>query len=120
MANLQHLESAARRKQNAPENWFAFQFEVVGESDYLIAGAICTDFYSRGPRKGKPKWPGGPGVKVVLTKADVDAEIARYVRETGNCPDCFGTKEEFASWNHETGTKMRPCERCGATGKAQL
>jgi len=117
MANLNFLESAARRKLAAPEAWYAYSFEVIGDNDYLVIGEIVTAFYTRGPRKGRPKFV-GRGRKVVITRADVDAEILRYVASTGNCPECFGTKEVFQSWSREEGTKKRPCTKCQATGRA--
>lgn len=116
MPHLDHLDSAARQKLKAPENWRAFSFEVVGD-DYLVIGDVPTAFYSRGPRKGRPKSWRGPGTKVILSKADVDAEISRYIETTGNCPNCFGSKEQFQSWSKSDGLKTRPCETCNATGK---
>lgn len=112
---MNHLESAARRKLKAPSEWLGFIFECIAE-DYIVTGAVPVGFYSRGPRKGKPKWE-GPGIKVIVTRAETDAEVKRYEEETGNCAECLGTKEVFASWNIKTGVKMRPCQTCDATGK---
>lgn len=117
MANLNHLESAARRQLSAPENWYAYAYEVIGENHYLVTGEITTAVYTRGPRKGRPKFV-GRGTKVVLTREDVEAESRRYALSTGNCPECFGKKEVFQSWSREEGTKTRPCANCEATGVA--
>lgn len=117
MPHLDHLDSAARRKLKAPENWRAFSFECVGENDYLVIGDVPTSFYTRGKKKGRPKGWVGPGTKVILSRAEVDAEVVRYAESTGNCPECFGTKEVFQSWGRTEGVKTKPCEECGATGK---
>lgn len=117
MANLNHLESAARRQLAAPENWHAYAYEVIGENHYLVTGEITTKVYTRGKRKGRPKFL-GHGTKVVLTREDVEAESRRYALSTGKCPECFGTKEVFQGWSREEGTKTRPCEKCEATGVA--
>lgn len=116
MPHLDHIESAARQKLNAPENWHGFSFEVVGDC-YLVIGDIPTAFYMRGSRKGRPKSWKGSGNKVVVGQADVDAAISRYIKDTGNCPECFGSKEVFQSWSKATGVKTRPCDACKATGK---
>jgi hypothetical protein len=117
MGNLQHIESAARRKLGAHEDWKGYQFEAVA-GDYIVVGSVPVGTFSRGRRKGQPKWD-GPGTKVLVSGGEVGAEVARYVEATGNCPDCLGTKEEFARWNVKEGTTMAPCSKCGATGKAK-
>lgn len=116
MAALQHIEAAARRKLGASEDWKAYQFESI-DGDYIVVGSVPVGVFSSGPRKGKPKWK-GDGKKVIVHGAEVEAEIARYVGATGNCFNCFGTKEEFLSWSIAEGTKRRHCSVCGGSGVA--
>jgi len=115
MTDLRHLESAARRKLGASQEWLGYRYESF-TGGYLVVGAIPVGFVSRGPRKGKPKWK-GEGDKVVLSNVEVQVEEEHYVRTTGNCPECFGTKEQFASWSVKEGLKTSPCQACGATGR---
>lgn len=116
MSCLRHIETAARRKAGAGEEWKAFRFEAV-TGGYIVVGAIPVGVYSRGPRKGKPKW-NGTGTKIVVSDADVKAEADKYVLDTGNCPDCLGTREELQSWSATHGTKTQPCSVCAGSGRA--
>lgn len=116
MASLQHIEAAARRKLGASEDWQAYQCEAVG-GDYIVVGSVPVGVFASGPRKGKPKWK-GDGKKVIIHGAEVEAEIVRYMEATGNCHNCFGTKEEFLSWSVAEGTKKCPCSVCGGSGLA--
>lgn len=118
MANLQHIEAAARRKLGVSEGWKAYQFEAVTGS-YIVVGSIPVGVFANGPRKGKPKWK-GDGKKVIVTGAEVEAEIAHYVAATGNCPHCLGTKEEFLSWSVTEGLKKRICTVCIGSGLAEM
>lgn len=118
MASIVHLESAARRKLGASKEWKSYRWEVL-TGGFLVTGAVPVGLYKSGPRKGKPKWQ-GRGTKVLLSETEVVAEVALYIRETGNCANCCGTKQEFLSWRVNEGTKFRPCSECGATGKAKV
>jgi hypothetical protein len=116
MSAIQHIESAARRKLSAVSEWKGYSFEVVA-GGYIVIGEIPMGVYSRGPKKGSPKWK-GRGTKVIVSDADVKAETEKYVLDTGNCPDCLGTKEELVSWSATHGTKTRPCSVCAGSGRA--
>lgn len=116
MPGMDHIENAARRKLGAKPEWKAFRFEAVG-GDFIVTGDIPVGYYKRGASKGRPKWK-LPGQKTIATAADVKAEMDRYVKETGNCPECFGTKEQLKRWSQEHGKEMEPCKDCAGTGKA--
>lgn len=113
MKPIYHMDAVAIRKAGI-EGWEPFAWERVGE-DSLVTGGIPSLLKS-GPRKGKKTWR-GKGTSVVVTRAEVDAEAARYSAETGNCAECYGEGQVFASWHHIDGTKYHPCKACGATGK---
>jgi hypothetical protein len=113
---MQHIEAAARRKLGASEDWKGYQFEAVS-GDYIVVGSVPVGVFTRGPRQGTPKWK-GDGQKVIVSGAEVEAEIARYVAATGNCQNCFGTKEEFLSWSVSEGMKKCTCSACGGSGRA--
>lgn len=114
--HLNHMESAARRKVNAPEDWRAYHYEVI-TGGYLIIGSVPVGKYKSGPRKGSPKWE-GEGVKVVVTEADVETETSLYVKTTGNCPNCFGEKTEFLRWSKAAGLETQTCRSCHGSGRA--
>jgi hypothetical protein len=115
---VRHAEAIARRKVNGPPLW-RWCIARAHKGGLLIKGAVPLGTYSKGRRKGEPKWPRVADLDVaIVSDADYATEYARYEREEGRCAECFGEGEVFASWNHETGSKFRPCRRCGGTGKA--
>jgi len=117
MSDPTHMESVAIRKAGV-EGWEPFRYEVIGTDGILVTGGIPRLLKS-GPRKGQKTWGAKKGSKVVVTNSEVATEKARYVAETGNCPECYGKGEIFASWHVDHGTKYKPCPHCCATGKAR-
>lgn len=112
--HIHHMDAVAIRKSGI-EGWEPYKWERVGD-DSIVTGGI-PHILKTGPRKGKKTWR-GKGTSVVVTQGEVEAQAARYVTETGNCPKCYGKGEVFYSWNHIEGSKYRPCKACDATGKA--
>jgi hypothetical protein len=110
-----HINTLAMRKAGT-EGWEPFRYEVIGKDGFLITGGIPR-ILTRGPNKGKKTWDRKAATKIVITDSELDAEKVRYVAETGNCPKCYGKGEVSAGWHVETGTKYRPCDECGGTGK---
>jgi hypothetical protein len=111
-----HIDVIAIRKAGI-EGWEPYRYERVGSDGSLITGGIPS-LVTRGPNKGKKRWK-GKGTQVVVTYGEIQAEKQRYASETGNCPECYGKGEIFASWHVDTGTKYEPCPHCDATGKAE-
>ena len=111
--NIDHVESAARRKLKASDGWKGHTFECVGV-DYIVTGSVPVGK----KRSGMPKWD-GPGEKIIVTRAEADAEVKRYEQETNNCSTCMGKKEVLSRWSKAKGIEMKPCEACGATGLAK-
>src|SRR4029077_2583810 len=111
--NIEHVESAARRKLKASEGWKGHTFECVGE-DYIVTGSVPGGK----KRNGTPKWA-GEGEKAIVTRAEAQDEIKRYERETKNCSICLGKKEVLARWSVVNGLELKPCKACGATGLAK-
>jgi len=113
---MNYMNEVARRKVNGPDGWEICVWKRIGDGrDFVVEGGVPR-ILTRGPRKGRKRWD-GPRLKTVVTGAEIDAEHARYEAETGNCGDCGGKGEVFASWSVTDGTMMRPCQRCNATGK---
>lgn len=112
------VEEVAKRKLNAPADWRMFAWELVGKTnDVIITGGVPVGEYKKGPRKGNPKWE-MPGEKVVVTRAEEVAEKQAWEASTGHCAECQGTKQQWAGWSNQSGTRYKPCTRCKATGNA--
>lgn len=113
---MSHLNEVARIKVGAPAEWEVFAWEVIGDTRDLVVIGGVPRLLKRGPRKGQKTWD-GPRQSAVVTRAELDAEHARYESATGNCGDCLGGGEVFAGWSAKDGTKMKPCHRCAGSGK---
>lgn len=86
----------------------------------LVRGAVCAVFYQRGPRAGHKNWTKrdkATDVEIVIGRVEYDERTMRWERETGMCKDCGGDGQELWSVGRE-GTKTKPCQRCGASGRA--
>ena len=114
---MNHLDEVARRKVAGPEGWEVCGWERIGTGNDLVVEGGVPRLLKAGPKKGKKTWRDVPVQKAVVTEAELKAEHARYEAETGNCGDCFGNGEVFASWSVSAGVKHRPCKRCNGTGK---
>ena len=114
MALIHHIGAVAKRKMNI-EGWEPYSWESVGPDGTLVKGGIPR-ILKRGQRKGQKTWD-GKGDKVMVVGVEVSAEIARYEKETGNCPSCLGKKETLKSWNHIPGETLMECVLCKGTGK---
>lgn len=114
---MSHLDNVARRKVNGPEGWAVCAWEVIGEgSDLVVTGGVPR-LLKAGPRKGKPTWRDVPTQRAVVTRAELDAEKARYEADTGKCSECMGSGKVLASWSATEGVMYRPCKRCDGTGE---
>lgn len=112
------MELAA--KKVAVEGWQGYVWEAM-EGWHLITGEVPDGVYTRGPKKGKPRFrsPGSQHKKkVVVSDTELQQAAAAYEAETGKCWDCKGSGQEWASWSAAEGTKYRTCKRCGGDGKA--
>ena len=118
MATPGHRERVAMRKLGDIPNFKFFAWEAVGDAT-IMEGCVTTKLVTKGKRKGLPAYE-GERVKVVVTESEVLAEAARYATETGNCPDCMGSGQEWRGWDHITGHMYETCRRCGGKGKAAL
>lgn len=115
MNDAHHAESVARRKIGARAGFQFYRWECIGD-DMLLTGCVCDSVYTRGPRRGKPKYDGTP-IQAVVTEVELNAERRRYEEETGQCSDCLGAAKTLASAG-VSGTTYRPCSMCRGTGKA--
>jgi hypothetical protein len=114
MFSLNDIMSLAEIKSGIP-GWKAFQWQAAG-SDSIVTGSVPVGAYSRGPRKGQPKFK-GPGTMVVVTRAEKMAAATAYEAEAGHCWNCKGTGQVVRSISVAEGTTYRSCTRCGGSGR---
>lgn len=116
--SIQDIMGVAESKVGI-EGWQGVSWERVGE-DSVVAGCVPDGVYSRGPRKGKPRYSkpvAGTSRKVVVVESEIMEHASRYESEENNCWDCKGSGEVFHSWDHKEGTTYRKCKRCDGSGK---
>lgn len=114
-------EAAARKKLGAGDDWRMYRWERVNlrpDSDVIVTGAVPIGTYTRGPRKGAPKWNTKIGERVTVSDRDFSEAQRAYEASTGNCRNCYGTGQQWCGWSADTGDKYCPCACCNETGRA--
>lgn len=112
-------EFAAKRA--GIDGWKPYAYEVM-EGGCLVTGCVPSGVFTRGPRKGEPKFrPATPGteLRVIVSDADMQAAIAEY-EASGTCFRCKGTGQQWAGWSVAEGTKYCDCRRCNGGGKVTV
>jgi hypothetical protein len=114
-------EIVARKKLGKDPEWKIFKWERVSMDTYdVIVEGGTPRLLTRGKNKGKKTWRDCTDIaKCFVTESESDAALREYENETGNCSMCFGEKEVFKRWSKSDGLEMRPCNKCGGTGKRQ-
>lgn len=108
---MTHTDKAAWRKAGEIDGWEMCIMEAV-TGGMLITGGIP---HMVGNKK---KWPAKKTMeRILLTRADVEAEETRYESETGNCYVCYGTGQKTAGWSAAEGVRYRECPRCKGVGR---
>lgn len=115
---------AARRVHGLPDGWLPRVYRSLGDAratiGYSLTGAVPLGVVTRGPRKGRPKFPPLRQLQeVIITPLDVEVARAEWVAATGLCPQCGGSGQTVWRVSTTSGTEYRPCQACGGTGKAQ-
>lgn len=121
-------EQYIRETYPVAENWQVFRWEYVGESGdpraaVIVTGAVVLGLWLRGPSKGHPKWATrdkSTEMTVPILEIHFDAWLAKWEAETGDCHKCSGSGQQWAGWSVTEGTKLSPCSRCAATGRAHI
>ncbi len=99
------------------EGWKAYEWQNC-DGDSIVTGSVPDGVYSKGPRKGEPRFK-GPGERVIVSKVELETMAVAYEAETGKCWDCRGTGKMWAGWNKAEGNSYQECQRCNGTGEAQ-
>lgn len=112
-------EKAGLTAEHHMAGWHDLSVETEGAADVMQFEFRQAPLLTKGKNKGTPNWRESFDAKTVyISGEEIKQLTAEYVKRTGNCSECEGTTQVFQSWNHITGTKFRPCDKCGATGKA--
>ena len=110
---------AARHVHGLPHNWQPRTYSALDRClGYELRGSVPIGTYSRGPRKGRPKWPRLAELqRVVITMDEVRQARIRWENETGLCSNCGGSGQQVKSTGI-SGTTYRECISCDGTGRA--
>lgn len=118
------LMSRIGERVTGKKGWRWCRSRVAGDpqtsTTYIIHGSTPIGTYTRGKRKGQPKWPKSADLdEVVVTRAEMDAERDIVEAETGKCYPCAGSGR--VCYRAEAGPPVqrhyRGCSRCNASGK---
>ena len=109
---------AARQTHSLPDEWMPCIYESI-DGGFLLHGSVPIGTYSRGPRKGRPKWPPTCEMKrVIVTRAQVEGAKSAYEQETGKCHRCGGSGQTVKSVGINQATTYRTCAMCNGSGLA--
>jgi hypothetical protein len=109
----------ARRVHSLPPEWRACVYRSLHPLGFELTGAEPIGTISRGPRKGRPKWPPRNQWRAVLVSAEQVAETRRqWEADTGLCSYCGGSGQQLKGVSVAEGPSYRTCGGCGGTGQA--
>ena len=108
----------AQRIHNMPADWrwCSLDGHKKPEDFFEVKGAVPAGVISRGPNKGRTKWPKQLQT-LWMRMSDVDRIKHEWEQETGKCYLCDGQGEEVASFSATDGKTMRECSRCKGARK---
>lgn len=112
--------AAVRRLRNVPEGWQWWGLDCLDRTSRAVkvSGAVPLGVFSKGPRKGRLKWPPKDECDhFVLTMNDLEETERLWEAETGKCAECQGDCREVASFRIGERT-YRPCSKCKGSGLA--
>ena len=109
---------AARQAHGLTNEWMPCIYESI-DGGFLLHGSVPIGTYSRGPRKGRPKWPPTRDLRrVIVTRAQVEGAKSTYEQETGKCHYCCGSGQTVKSVGVNQETTYRLCPKCHGSGLA--
>lgn len=85
----------------------------------IYEGAVPLGEYTRGPKKGRTKWPSDKDCQTfTVLRSEIEAFHASWEQETGVCAKCLGKGRIAFRIPARGDDDYRTCKRCGGTGKA--
>jgi hypothetical protein len=112
MPRIDFINRVVQRKTGI-EKWEWFRAENI-DGNFLVHGGVPTL-----DKNGNRKWDRKAADKHIIGGTEFEAEKIFYEQETGHCRDCCGNGTVVAGWPKDTGTRYKPCKRCGGTGEAK-
>jgi hypothetical protein len=113
------LAIAARRVCGLPAEWQPRIYRSLDSVGFELIGAEPIGTYTRGPKKGKPKFPPRKEMRSVFVTHDHIRQARHsWERETGLCSHCGGSGQ-LPSIISIHGNTYKPCHWCNATGRVQ-
>ena len=109
----------ARKVHNLPDNWEPVVYGCLDRGlGYYLIGAVPVGTFSRGSRKGRPKFPPKNQLqRVVITAAEKKQAQMEWENTTGLCSCCGGSGKQVKSISITEGATYRDCVACNGTGK---
>ena len=95
-------------------NWSHYRIERLDDGSSLLHIAP-TRILTRGPNKGRFQWDHTQAKTVVLSREEVDREIARREQQSGICSLCACSGFVVIGWSKLSGVqtwKARKCLKC--------
>lgn len=111
----------AKRRHGKPAGWQWCSLDSHDKpEDFVKVEGACPDgVISRGPRKGRPRWPKTLEI-VWIRRSEVEEVRNEFEEETGICSECFGEGQTVCRSAIQAGQlirEYRACRRCGGVGK---
>jgi hypothetical protein len=109
----------ARRVHRLPPEWRAGVYRSLHPLGFELIGAEPIGTISRGPRKGRLKFPPRNQWRAVVISHEQVAKTRRqWEAETGLCSHCGGSGQQVQRVSITEGVSYRTCTACGGTGTA--
>jgi len=116
------LEQYVSEKYTLPSDWKVFRWQAHGEKETgfsTLTGAVVTETYKTGKRKGLPKWSArdkSTELQISIPQTDFKLWIQQWESETGLCHQCLGCGLEWVGWSKRDGCRYGKCRNCGGSG----
>lgn len=117
------FQLAAERIHKVPTGWKWAVLDSHGKPEGFIEvwGAVPVGVYSRGPRKGRPKFPPQTQwTRIWVQKSELDRVATEWEHENCSCHKCEGQGLMRVGWSKEHGEKLATCRLCGGDGRPRL
>jgi hypothetical protein len=113
------LAIAARRICGLSPEWEPRIYRSLDSCGVELIGAKPIGEYTRGPKKGQPKFPPRKDLRsVFLPRDQISQTRQQWEQETGLCSHCGGSGQTIRIASIH-GNTYKPCDRCKGTGRMQ-
>jgi len=123
MSPMTLWEGCCSEKYQLDPDWRAFKFETH-DTYYSLTGAVCTEKYKSGKRKGKPNWSKrdkSTEATYTVSMSDYESWVKAWEKLTGLCSRCIGEGKTVNKISKQPdGTflsEYKDCPKCNGSGK---